>query len=232
MPMSGEETDSIVDPKELRAKVATIQWWHSMDLGHGVRTAGQNDPTKRLAFLDLPEDLSGMTVLDVGAWDGFYSFEAERRGAKRVLATDSYCWSGTGWGTKAGFNLAHAALGSRVESLQIDVLDLSPQTVGVFDLVLFLGVLYHMRHPLLALERLFSVTGKQAMIETRVDLMEVARPALAFFPGKELDDDPTNWWCPNALGMQAMLEAVGFREAKALPQQPSQKPRMVFHAWR
>ena len=68
-----------------------------------------------------------MSVLDVGAWDGFFSFEAERRGAARVLAIDSFSWEGDGWGSKAGFELAHEALGSRVESRTIDVLDLSPR---------------------------------------------------------------------------------------------------------
>lgn len=149
-------------------------------------------------------------MLDVGAWDGFFSFEAERRGSARVLATDSYCWGGDGWGTKAGFDLARRALGSKVEDKEIDVLDLSPDTVGMFDVVLFLGVLYHMKHPLLALEHVFSVTRERLIMSTLVDMMSERRPAAAFYQGAEANDDPTNWWGPNPAAVVAMLRTVGF----------------------
>src|SRR2546423_11103508 len=109
----------------LREAVNGIKWFHRIDLGHGVVTPGIDDTPAKLATIGLPVDLHGQSVLDVGAWDGFFSFEAERRGARRVLATDSFCWSGPGWGTKAGFELARQALGSRVEDKEIDVLDLS-----------------------------------------------------------------------------------------------------------
>ena len=88
--------------------VDEIQWHHSIRVGEGVVTPGgktlehHHDDIKRL---QLPS-LAGRSVLDIGAWDGFFSFEAERRGASRVLAVDSYCWSGEGWGKKAGFELA------------------------------------------------------------------------------------------------------------------------------
>ena len=74
-----------------------------------------------------------MTVLDIGAWDGFFSFECERRGASRVVAADYYSWHDAGWGTKAGFQLAREALQSRVEDVDIDVMDLSPERIGTFD---------------------------------------------------------------------------------------------------
>src|SRR5262245_51325353 len=143
-------------PKSLEEQVAALNWWHKIDLGHGIVTPGPDPTPARLPELQIPHDLTGLSVLDIGAWDGFFSFEAERRGARRVLATDSFCWGQGGWGTKAAFELARRALGSRVEDLDIDPLDLSPDRLGTFDLVLFIGVLYHMRHPLLALERVFS----------------------------------------------------------------------------
>ena len=118
---------------------------------------------ERLDVLQIPRDLSGRSVLDVGAWDGFFSFEAERRGAARVVAADCFAWQGENWSDKSGFELARRALNSGVEDVDIDVMDLGPHQVGTFDLVLFLGVLYHMRHPLLALERLASVTRDQLM---------------------------------------------------------------------
>ena len=157
--------------------------------------------------------LAGRSVLDIGAWDGFYSFEAERRQASRVVAADQYAWHGEGWGTgrgKAGFELARAALGSRVEDVDIDVMDLSPERVGSFDVVLFLGVLYHLRDPLRALERVSSVTKNMLILETVVDMVGISRPAAAFYPGRELNDDPTNWWGPNQAAVEGMLRSVGF----------------------
>jgi tRNA (mo5U34)-methyltransferase len=125
-------------------------------------------------------------------------------------------------------------LKSQVEDMNIDVLELSPEKVGVFDLVLFLGVLYHMRHPLLALDRVFSVTGKQLILETHVDMLDCQRPAVAFYPGGELNNDPTNWFGPNALAVKGMLESAGFRDIKAvnISQTSGTCARMVFHAWR
>jgi tRNA (mo5U34)-methyltransferase len=118
--------------------------------------------------------------------------------------------------------------------MEIDVLELSPEKVGVFDLVLFLGVLYHMRHPLLALDRVFSVIGKQLILETHVDMLDCQRPAAAFYPGGELNNDPTNWFGPNALAVKGMLESAGFRDIKAvnISQASGTCARMVFHAWR
>jgi tRNA (mo5U34)-methyltransferase len=243
-----------MDPEELQKEVAKIKWWHRIDLGNGIITPGLDDSPAKLKTLRLPEDLRGMTVLDVGAWDGFFSFETERRGASRVLATDSFCWGGGGWGTKAGFELARKVLNSKVEDREIDVLDLSPEKIGVFDLVLFLGVLYHMRHPLLALERVFRVSGKQLILETHVDMLLCKKPALAFYPEAELKNDPTNWFGPNATAVEAMLRCVGFRKIEMVTGksllyrlgraikwklqhrlpffQTIQRDRMVFHAWR
>jgi tRNA (mo5U34)-methyltransferase len=87
-----------------------------------------------------------------------------------VVAADYFAWQGENWSDKSGFELARRALNSGVEDVDIDVIDLGPDRVGTFDLVLFLGVLYHMRHPLLALERVASVTGDQLILETHVDL--------------------------------------------------------------
>ncbi len=201
--------------QDLRARVAELRWHHSIDLGQGIVTPGQDNSPRKLARLRLPNSLKGRSVLDVGAWDGFFSFEAERRGARRVLATDSYCWDGShDWGSKRGFELAREALGSKVEDMLIDVLDLSPERVGTFDLVLLLGVLYHMKHPLLALERVASVTADMLVLETAVDLLGVRQPALAFYPCDEMAGDHTNWCGPNPKAVVAMLETAGFRKVE------------------
>ena len=248
-------------PSTLAERAAQVRWFHSIELAPGLVTPGLDDTRARVGVLRLPADLTGRTVLDVGAWDGFFSFEAERRGAARVLATDSFAWSGRNWGSKAGFELAREALGSRVEDREVDVLDLDPADVGRFDVVLCLGVLYHMRHPLLALERVAAVTAGRLILETHVDMTWTRRPAAAFYPGHQLGLDPTNWWGPNPEAVAGMLEAVGFsrvelvtpdstgyRVARSLrrlppylraaarhrgtpPQHPSQG-RAVFHAFR
>lgn len=239
-----------MDKAELLSQVNKIKWHHRITLGEGIVTPGRGLSLKKLQTLGLPENLHGKAMLDVGAWDGFFSFEAERRGADRVLATDYFCWNGPGPGTKAGFDLAHRALNSKVEACEIDVLELSPERIGKFDIVLFLGVLYHMRHPLLALEKVRSVTadGGLVIIETHVDMLHISRPAMAFYPGRELANDPTNWVGPNPAAVQGLLLAAGFREAKRFPygaanDQPAitrakespedikPQKRMVFHAW-
>jgi tRNA (mo5U34)-methyltransferase len=200
----------------LAAEVARIQWYHTMDLGGGVVSKGRDNTPVCLSRLAFPNDLRGCTVLDVGAWDGFFSFEAERRGAKRVLATDFYSWGGGGWGTKDGFNLARRVLRSNVEDMEIDVPDISPETVGTFDVVLFLGVLYHLQDPLGACKRLAAVTRRLLIVDTAVDLLDLGTPAMAFYPGTELNNDPTNWWGPNLACVESMLKTAGFREVRCV----------------
>lgn len=204
---------------ELRARADRLRWYHTIDLGQGVVTRGVDETSHRLARIGLPSDLSGRSVLDIGAWDGFFSFEAERRSAARVVASDYYAWHGTGWGTgegKAGFELARQALGSRVEDVDVDVMDLSPERVGTFDVVLFLGVLYHLPNPLLALERVASVTKGLLILETVVDMVGFRRPAAAFYPTRELNGDPTNWWGPNHAAVCGMLAGAGFGRVETL----------------
>jgi tRNA (mo5U34)-methyltransferase len=224
--------------QSLRSKADAIRWYHTIDLGQGVVTRGVDDTPLRLVRLDLPASLEGCSVLDIGAWDGFFSFEAERRGASRVVATDYYSWHGLGWGTgagKAGFELAREALGSGVEDLDLDVMELSPERVGTFDVVLFLGVLYHLANPLLALERVASVTRDRLVLETVVDMVGFRRPAVAFYPGRELNNDPTNWWGPNEPAVHGMLRTVGFdqvRTVTSLPSPPYRAARALVHWWK
>jgi tRNA (mo5U34)-methyltransferase len=238
--------------------VEALRWYHTIDLGGGVITPGVDDTPLRLARVGLPESLAGCSVLDIGAWDGFFSFEAERRGAARVVAADHYSWHGVGWGTgdgKAGFTLAREALSSRVEDVDIDVMQLAPDRIGTFDVVLFLGVFYHLPDPLGALERVASVTKGLLILETVVDMVGLSRPAMAFYPNAELNNDPTNWWGPNQAAVTSMLTRVGFARAKTITPTPSalyraaratwhsvrgknswplafRQDRAVFHAWK
>jgi tRNA (mo5U34)-methyltransferase len=216
---------------DLKRRVAAHRWYHSIDLGEGIVTRGIDDTPVRLARLDLPASLEGLSVLDIGAWDGFFSFECERRGAARVVATDYYSWHGSGWGAKAGFELAREALGSHVEDVDVDVMDIAPSRLGTFDLVLFLGVLYHLRHPLLAIEKIAAVTRGTLILETVVDLVGLGRPAMAFYPDRELNADPTNWWGPNQEAVVGMLKSAGFDDVRVVTPTPGPLYRGARAAW-
>jgi tRNA (mo5U34)-methyltransferase len=223
-------------------EVDRLQWWHSIDLGRGVVTKGQKALSllKSEADIALRHGVEGKTVLDVGAWDGAFSFESKRRGASHVLATDYYCWLGPGLGKgkKECFELARCSLELDVIDMNIDVLDISPETTGIFDIVLFLGVLYHLKNPFLALEKMAAVTKSLLVVETETALDTLGRPAMAFFPGKELNNDPTNWWAPNIECVRYMLYDCGFKKVEVTPHPEALKQlnmdrgRFFFHAWK
>ena len=175
------------DPEELAEQISAISWYHSIALGGGVVTPG-NPPDGQMLGRGLP-DLRAKRVLDIGAWDGYWSFLAEHRGAAEVVAMDHYAWSvdfaarlqyweaceqkgetpdhrldfTEFWRPetlpgKAGFDLAHRA-GSTVKPVVADFMTVDPSEVGQFDVVLFFGVLYHLRGPLTALERVLGMTA-------------------------------------------------------------------------
>jgi len=217
----------VMTDAELREAIRRHDWYHSIELRPGITTPGRAAERNVLPFLGIPEDLSGMSVLDIGCWDGFFSFECERRGAKRVVATD--VWEAMG---RDAFDFARAELNSAVEPAQASVYDLPDVLAERFDLVLFPGVLYHLKHPLLAIEKVAAVTapGGLAIVETAVDaetLMD--RPLMAFYPGDELNNDPTNWWTPNVPALASMLSVSGFGEVVSRVQLYGGN-RSVFHA--
>jgi tRNA (mo5U34)-methyltransferase len=215
-----------------------ITWFHSFTLPDGEQTQGIKpaDALTKEADEIFRHPVTGKSVLDVGSWDGYFAFEAERRGAARVLATDHFCWSGPGWGTKAGFDHVHQRLGSNVESLDIDVPQISPETVGVFDVVLFLGVLYHLKDPLRGLEAMAAVTRERLVIETVTALDILPWPVMRFYEGTELNNDATNFWAPNRRCLAGMLREVGFPRAEFAihPTHGAhwRQTRMIVHAWR
>jgi tRNA (mo5U34)-methyltransferase len=219
---------------DLQALVDGLSWHHSIDLGGGVVTAGNkslsNCAGEASLILDRV-DLSGRTVLDVGAWNGFFSFEAKRRGAARVLATDSYCWSHPQIRGREAFDLARSALGADVDSCEIDVADLSIEAVGEFDVVLYLGVFYHRYDAIAALATVARLAKHVLIVETHLDLRDIDVPAMAFYPGRELADDATNWWGPNEHCMRALLLGHGFTDIEVTAH-PAAHNRAIFHAWR
>ena len=112
--------------------------------------------------------------------------------------------------------------------------EITVESVGTFDIVLFAGVLYHMRHPLLALERVSEICTDTLIVETHLDALTLDRPAMVFYPGGELGGDTSNWWGPNPPCVAAMLRDVGFRtvEFTAHPSPTHAAMRGIFHASR
>src|SRR5262245_59584655 len=202
-------------------------WWHSIDLGGGVVTPGVHkleELRDNYARFNLPHDLTGKRVLDVGCWDGFYSFESERRGAQ-VVAVDVW--------RPENFFKAHRALGSRVEFHELSVYQINRDLLGSFDIVLFLGVLYHLRHPLLALERICEVTNGAAVIESHVidNIMATPRPIMEFYEIDELAGQYDKWWGPNASCVSNLIRSAGFARSENLRSEPTRAVVKAYRQW-
>lgn len=196
-------------------------WRHRIDLGEGKFTPGKKDAS-HWGTLGLPDDLSGKTFLDIGAFDGLHSFEAERRGAVRVLATDIWdeptadeeWWNSLRPG-KEGFDLAYDYLNSTVESKVIGVEELSPDTVGKFDIVLCSGVIYHLKEPLSAIENAVSVANELVVVESAIQHDFHSPAGMKLLKGTERNNDPSNWWVPNLEGLRDMVSIAGCDEVTA-----------------
>jgi tRNA (mo5U34)-methyltransferase len=220
------------DDHDIARRVSELgDWFHNIDLG-GIQTAphhflGDYPAVKWRRFAHaIPADLRGKTVLDIGCNAGFHSIEMKRRGADRVVGIDSderYL---------AQARLAAEVLGVELELHRLSVYDVA--SLGQrFDLVLFMGVLYHLRHPLLALDLLHEhVVGDvlvfQSMLRGSVEVAPLADdypfsdeqifhlpgyPRLHFVEHSYSHDD-TNWWIPNRAGAEAMLRSAGFAIAQ------------------
>jgi tRNA (mo5U34)-methyltransferase len=235
------------DWADLRQKVDALKGeFHSpIDFGNGIVTKSrrvQRRFKRRLELMQIPADLTGKTVLDIGAWDGFFSFELERRGAKRVLAMDA--WYGRG---HECFMLAREHFGSKVEHLKLDAHDISAERLGTFDLVFCAGLLYHLRHPLLVLQKIRSVATGMLILETNSYIPAVHErvPVITFFPGDDFDTHgkhpgafPTESWVADALHMAGfarhrVIYRPSFKWAKkllALGTNTPQKGRLIVHA--
>jgi tRNA (mo5U34)-methyltransferase len=204
---------SIQEAEALITEMNKFRWFHQIDFGGGLISPGLGQLVHLKAAADtyFADGIEGKSILDVGCWDGFNSIEAKKRGAGRVLATDHFAWSDQCWGDRRAFDLARRHLAPEIEVMDIDVPDLTVEVVGQFDLVLFCGVFYHLRHPFLALESVAKLTRETLIVETAMDAPDVERPAMIFYPTNELNNDASNWWGPNRPCLEAMLRDVGFR---------------------
>lgn len=216
---------------EIEARVRALgEWFHNIDLG-GVWTAPDHflgdypGAVWRSIAPALPQDLTGKTVLDLGCNGGFFSLQMKRRGAARVVAVDH-----------DPRYLAQARLAAEICSLELEFRELSVYDVAAlgerFDVVLFMGVLYHLRHPLLALDLVRAHVAKDLLVfQSMLRGSEGRFPAAPDYPFSERDafehpawpklhfvegryaGDETNWWIPNRACAEAMLRSAGFAPA-------------------
>lgn len=215
-------------PEAIRQRVRELgDWFHNLNL-RGVQTApahflGDYPEVKWRNFANsVPIDLRGKSVLDIGCNAGFYSIEMKRRGADRVLGVDfddQY--------------LAQAQFAAEVSEAEIEFRKLSVYDLGAlgekFDIVLFMGVLYHLRHPLLALDLIHEHVAKDLLVfqsmQRGSDTVEPLAEDYHFwqtqiferegfprlhFVERKYSGDPTNWWIPNRACTEAMLRSSGF----------------------
>ena len=185
-------------------------YWHSFELPDGTVLEGVcslEGLKRRLAQFPIPESLAGKRVLDIGAWDGWFSFELERRGAE-VVAVD--CWD------NPRFHEMKALYGSKVDYRVMDMFELTPETVGRFDIVLFMGVLYHLKHPLLALERVCALSRDLVCVDSFILREEhlaggdTNRAVLEFYDNDQMGGRIDNWFGPSLAALLGMCRVAGF----------------------
>jgi 2-polyprenyl-3-methyl-5-hydroxy-6-metoxy-1,4-benzoquinol methylase len=214
----------------LTGEVAAVSWYHTIDLGHGIVTPGFVDHRSQLSMYRLPERLDGQRCLDVATFDGFWAFEMERRGAREVVATDIADGMDCDLPARmreeaatnprpapmgAGFRIARKVLNSRVEHRILNVYDLSPSRIGMFDFVFLGDLLLHLRDPQAALTAIASVCHGE------VHVAEVYDPALEDFGDLSLSRyspwlPSFTWWLPSTNTLRAMLAVAGFTDVREL----------------
>jgi tRNA (mo5U34)-methyltransferase len=217
--------------EEIRRRVGEFHWYHTVDLGHGITTPGTYDLRPLVRHYGIPESLAGKSVLDVGPGHGFFSFEFERRGAARVATAELPSWGRhdaspilkgefdrqsvdqtAGGYLHGALGFAIEARGSKVERLFHTVYDLSPDTIGTFDVVFCASVLLHLTDPLRALYAIRTVTREQAIICTGIDTaVHVRNQARALFRGTPAGQA---FWFPTMTCLEEMALAAGFRRVE------------------
>lgn len=191
----------------------------------GHVTNGPKDVLGNLAALNAPMDMTGLRLLDIAPWNGFFSFECARRGAAEVVALGPEDPADT------GFEQTRQALGlDQVRWARDSVYNVTPERYGTFDIVLCLGLLYHLRHPLLALDRIYDVCRSQLFADTAIidnivrdqslsedkhDMFLLAARVLSkmpmlYYSGFEETGDPFNWFFPNQTAFRQMVASSGF----------------------
>ena len=215
---------------DLKERIATHTWYHTIELAPGVVTPGYYDLRPILDRIPWP-DVRGKRCLDVGTFDGFLAFELEKRGAAEVVALDVDDYRQLDWPARIrdtapaelerqigeergrGFRIASEALGSRAKRVALNVYDLSPERVGTFDVVVCGSILTHLRDPILALERMRSVCSGVLLATEGIDIwlhvVHRRKPML------EVRGTRDQWTTTNGAGLRRMITVAGFRVERA-----------------
>lgn len=229
------------DPKaaEIWERISKLGWYHTIDLGHGIATPGFIDNRPTVHLFGIPEDLTGKRCLDIGTYDGFWSFEFERRGASEVVGIDvdsplehdiprlvkqrlieqakredlhaSYNKQLSQVGMQIqgdGWRLAAEIRGSKARRESLNVYDLSPERVGMFDVVLISQLLLRLRDPQTIIENMFSVCRGIAIVAEPYNAdLEALPGAASAFVGTE---EAGVWWGHSIKSIRKMMAVAGF----------------------
>lgn len=240
---------------DLRASVDGRQWYHTLDLPGGIVTPGWFDLRSLAQRLPFPASMAGMRCLDIGTFEGFWALQMEARGAREVIGIDILDPLAWDWpfGSEAalvddleerkrggaGFELVKEVLGSAIERVELSIYDLTPERVGTFDFIYLGSLLLHLRDPVGALKAVRSVCRGRLL---SVDAIDLPLSLLTRRPVCYLDAVGRPWWWrPNQAAIGRMLQASGFRPARAPqrvfmspgPQAPRpRRPRAVARAAR
>ena len=215
-------------PKDFdpQALFKDITWYQKWEVFEGIFTPGINPISYICDLMQLPSDLSGRRVLDIGSCNGCMSLECERRGAAEVIGLTPS--NGDEW----GHHRLREALGATKTHFRAgSVYDLNPRDLGYFDTVLFCGVLYHLRYPMLAIDNIRRVATNEVFIETHISDKGLGRvqkdiPLWRFYRLNELNGGFSNWFGPNIVAVVQAFESAGF--STELVNSDSERAR--FHA--
>ena len=227
-------------------------WYHTISLGHGIRTPGHFDHDAATGPMGFPADLTGKRCLDVATLDGYWAFEMERRGADEVVALDIESFADLDLPayqidyfrsqdriaeTGTGFNDAKEILGSKVDRVICNIYDLSPERLGTFDFVFASDIMLHITNPVRAIQKIHSVTKGEAMLVEPFDpaLDATGFPQLAQLVGFL---EEVHWWRFSESYLERAIRLAGFRAIERCPtvdirvrgHEDIPAPRAVFRA--
>jgi len=181
-------------------------WYENFYFENGATTPGRSPSPKKLMALGLPMNLSGVSILDVGAYEGFYSIHMEQRGAS-VTANDYFVWNFPGDNSRSNFELIREVVGSKVSILEAEIDSLPTRKHQV---TLFLGVLYHLEDQIGALKKIRESATSLVVLETLLDNLDAEGPSLKFYPGNSLNNDQSNQFGPNFDALIGLIQASGY----------------------